>query len=68
MTPEELFGIRKRLRLTQREFAQAIGYRDPVSISRWEMGKAPIPLVVALAARHLICVNLSGQRDGGHSE
>ena len=55
MTPAELLAIRTRLGLSQRELAEAVGYRDPMSVSRWERGVALIPKVAAGAIWHLEC-------------
>lgn len=55
MTPAELHTIRTSLGLSQSALAERIGYRDPVSVSRWERGVEPIPPVVALAVQHLAC-------------
>jgi DNA-binding transcriptional regulator YiaG len=52
MTGEELRAIRHRLKMTQKQFAKALG-RHYITISDWERGKKPIPKSIAIAAKAL---------------
>jgi transcriptional regulator with XRE-family HTH domain len=53
MTPEELKAIRKRLGMTQKELAIAIGRtRDRVKL--WENGHVEVPQIAAMAIQHLV--------------
>lgn len=47
MKPEALVGIRRRLKVTQVELADAIGV-DARTVSRWETGFTDIPTPVAV--------------------
>jgi len=51
MTPIRLKAIRKKLKLTQAELADHIGY-DTSTVAKWEQGVTPIPkwMEVILAA------------------
>ena len=59
MAPEELRRIRKALKLTQQQFAEAVGVQ-PLTIGLWEGGKTPISKSRALAVQGLVA-KLSGQ-------
>jgi DNA-binding transcriptional regulator YiaG len=37
MGPGDIFQLRTRLKMTQRQFADLVGV-DPVTVSRWERG------------------------------
>lgn len=41
MTPTDVRRIRKRLRLTQRQFAERLGVHT-VTVAKWEAGMQPI--------------------------
>lgn len=62
MTAAQLKIARDSLHLTQAALADAIGYKDPMSVSRWERGVEPIPVVVALAVTHLACRTIRVKR------
>lgn len=64
MRAGQLRAIRADLKLTQRGLADAIGYRDANSVSRWERGVEPVPRVVALAVEHLHCIRSIAKVDG----
>jgi len=38
-TPERILQLRHQLRMTQQEFATAVGVTSGVSVSRWERGR-----------------------------
>ncbi len=46
---EEIKAVRKKLKITQQEFAELIGVSKP-TVERWEMGKKPVtgPVVLLL--------------------
>jgi DNA-binding transcriptional regulator YiaG len=50
MTPDELKAWRKRLGLTQKKAAEALGV-NLATLAKWETGRLPISKVVALACR-----------------
>jgi DNA-binding transcriptional regulator YiaG len=52
MTGEEMRAIRHRLKMTQVQFASALGVHE-ITISDWEREKKPIPKAVGLAAKAL---------------
>lgn len=52
MQPDELKAIRKKLNMTQKQFADALDVSN-VLISQMELGKAPIERRTELAARYL---------------
>lgn len=37
MAPDDVFRLRTKLKMTQRQFADLVGV-DPITISRWERG------------------------------
>ena len=52
MRARELAATRKRLDLTQAALAKALGVH-PMTVSRYETGQDPIPVLVALAVEAL---------------
>ncbi len=51
MMPAQLKRARKRLDMTQVQFAAALGFKDAMSISRKERGESPISQRLA---RHVV--------------
>lgn len=43
MTPQDVQNLRRRLRLTQEALRQELGYKDVMTISRWERGVKTVP-------------------------
>lgn len=52
MTPKALKAKRKKLGMTQEQFAKAVGVTR-ISIARWEAGTWPIPATVAKLTQFL---------------
>jgi DNA-binding transcriptional regulator YiaG len=50
MTPAEVRRVRKRLRLTQREFAKLLGVHE-ITVAKWERGMQPMRNTHALLIR-----------------
>ncbi len=50
--PDEVKAIRKRLGLTQKELAAAIGVH-PVTVATWESGRYRVPEPTARLLQHL---------------
>jgi len=62
MTPSQLLAARKRLGLSQAGLAEALDYKDPVSISRMERGVSPISRVTEYAVKHLLSEETTPRR------
>lgn len=48
MTPDALKTLRKRLGLSQTEFATLVGLKARETIQRWESGKIAIPRTIEI--------------------
>ena len=48
MSPDEFKQVRRRLRLTQIDFAELVGVRSDRTVRRWEEGTKEIPGPVEL--------------------
>ena len=61
MTREELKRARQRLRMTQRELAEALGMQTN-SVTRMEMGIQPIMRTTELSVKYLLSVRTKTKR------
>jgi len=63
MEPTTFARRRHQLAVTQTALAELLGVH-PVTVNKWERGKEPIPRVVALALRGLLCERDHGTTSG----
>jgi DNA-binding transcriptional regulator YiaG len=60
MDAAQFEDARWRLKLTQAALAEVL-HVHPVTVNKWEQGKRPIPHVVGLALRGLLCEQTHGR-------
>lgn len=54
MTGLDVFNLRCQLDLTQRQLRDKLGYKDVMTISRWERGAKKVPKRAAVKMRALL--------------
>jgi DNA-binding transcriptional regulator YiaG len=63
MGPEDVFRLRSKMNMTQRQFGDAVGV-DPVTVSRWERGTTKVSTAYATLIRQTV----DGLRDEARQE
>lgn len=54
MTAAEVFEFRRRKRITQKQLRDLLGYKDVMTISRWERGVKVVPESAATKMREML--------------
>lgn len=61
MTAAEVFEFRRRMRITQDRLRELLGYKDVMTISRWERGVKDVPEHAAEKMKEMLRQNRKKQ-------